>query len=68
MGLHDEDYDGRILGELTLCIEVRISTNKCGVLIFFFFKKKKNTATIHYNEESNCTEIIDESNRNSQSV
>ena len=33
--LHDEDDDGQILGELTLCIEVRITINKCGVLNFF---------------------------------
>ena len=60
MGLHDEDYDGRILGELTLCIEVRISIYKWGVLIFY-------TETIHYNKESNCAEMIDESHRKSQS-
>ena len=64
MGRHDEDYDGRILGELTICIEVRISFNKSGVLIF---SKKKNTEAIHYNEESNYAEMFDESHRKSQS-
>ena len=63
------DYTTKIMmeefsGKLTLCIEVPISIDKCGVLNFF----KKNTETIHYNEESNCAEIFDESRRNSQSV
>ena len=40
---------------------VRISINKWKVLIFF------NTATIHYNEESNYAEMFDESHRKSQS-
>ena len=32
-----------------------------------FSAAKKKTETIHYNEESNCAEMFDESLRNSQS-